>query len=232
MKQTLLAIAILVPLVAGIVVVATETATRAQPVLPTPKGQLGGPVPLETPAPPGQPPSPTPPPTPTPEAATPAAGAPHPADCRIVARPVEELIELANDDAPPPPPAKGGAPADAATAGEIYATVHELIACLNAGDQLRAAALLTDDCLTRLLADAGWEPSQVLSILGPLYPRPPERWIALTEVADVQLLPDGRAVATVVLFDPERFTLGGTTAYRVVFQHVADRWLVDAMAGH
>ncbi|MGH2531472.1 MAG: hypothetical protein ACRDJW_04105 [Thermomicrobiales bacterium] len=227
MRQTLLTLSVLLVMMAAIAAIATGPASRAQQTLPTPEGQLGGPMPLPTQGQPGNLPSPTTPPTPTIESATPAAGVPHPAACRVAARSIEELIVLAHSDVPPPPSDDGGVPADAATADGVLATAHELVACLNAGDQLRVAALLTDDYLARLLADTGWAPDEVLSILGPLLPRAPERWIAVAAVTDACALPDGGAVATVVLFDPERFPLGTTSRHRFVFAHDGDRWLVD-----
>jgi hypothetical protein len=228
MRNIILACSVLVLFVTAAIVVVTGPSTGAQDVLPTPKGQLGGPEPLVTFAPPGQQPSPTPPAPPTSTPATPVAGEPHPAECRVDARPIEDLILLADADAPPASPSTdGGIVADAATAGSVYATTHELVACLNAGDQLRAAALLTDDCLTRLLADTGWESGEIMSIIGPLLPRLPERWIQLTAVTDIQIVLDGRVSATVVLFDPERITLGPTSTHRVVFMLNSNRWLID-----
>jgi hypothetical protein len=230
MRQFILACAAALLLAAAIVVVIAGPAIRAEQVLPTPQGQLGGPEPLATQAPPGQLPSPTPPPTPTPAPATPMAGIPNPADCRVEARPIEDLVILANSDLPPAPPSTdGGIAADPTTTEDVTATVHELIACLNAGDQLRAAALLTDDYLARLLAETGWQSSEVMSILAPLLPRLPERWMHLTSVTDVLVLPDGHTSTEVALFDPERFPLGGTTRHRFVFKKDADRWLVDAV---
>jgi hypothetical protein len=233
LRQTLLALSGMMLLIATIAAIATGPATGAQQTLPTPEGQLGGPMPLPPQGQPGQLPSPTPPATPTPEPATPEAGAPHPSGCRVVARPLQELVLLAQSDSlPPPPSADGGVPDDAATVEGVTSTMQELIACLNAGDQLRAAALLTDDCLARLLVESGWDQDEVMSVLGLLLPRAPERWISVTEVSDVLTLPDDRAAANVVLFDPERLTLGATTMHRVVFQSQDGEWLIDAIASH
>ncbi|MGH2560567.1 MAG: hypothetical protein ACRDJH_16005, partial [Thermomicrobiales bacterium] len=77
MRQSILACTFLILLIATIAAIATGPATGAQDVLPTPQGQLGGPMPLPPREQPGQSPSPTPPATPTPLPATPEAGVPH-----------------------------------------------------------------------------------------------------------------------------------------------------------
>jgi hypothetical protein len=56
--------------------------------------------------------------------------------------------------------------------------------------------------------------------------------LRLVTIRDVQLLEDGRVIATVEVEDPTgQLTPGssGTTTARLVFVQSGDRWLIDAM---
>src|SRR5262245_15245928 len=83
---------------------------------------------------------------------------PAPADCQVTPRPVEDLIPIlttsgvqtTTDAAPPSEETIPlGYPAGRDQAIEVTATITEIVACLNAGDVLRASALFTDDGLRR-----------------------------------------------------------------------------------
>lgn len=127
---------------------------RARQVVPTPKGQLGGPVPLPT-----------------------AAG---PATDEVVATPGEseacdrapvslgDLMEAAAaSPAPLPEFDWSAAPeADAALADAARAVIMELIACANHNDPARTLALYTTDGRARSLQRQGITPQTVELVFG------------------------------------------------------------------
>jgi hypothetical protein len=116
-----------------------------------------------------------------------------------------------------------GDPADPATTAAITAVIHEMAACLTAGDMLRFYALHSDDWLQRTLGVVDGMAIQTISIptlddgnralyLGPWH---------------VQILSDGRVMAAVLLVvdddlrpDPDRTTV-------LIFTHRDEQWLVD-----
>ncbi len=94
------------------------------------------------------------------EPTTAFAGTPSAMTCRTEARSFNELQALfvtPVSSAPRPTPGvlPRGVPADPEATTGITATVHELVACFNAGALLRAYGLYTDDYLRRLLARQG-----------------------------------------------------------------------------
>jgi hypothetical protein len=204
--------------------------SHAQPVPPTPKGQLGGPIPLTTAeAPVAATPTPAPSPTPTP-ASSPVAregDIPPPADCRIAPRTITELQGLTTMNAMtgtpgPPNPDLDGEPADDATISGVTATVWELLACTNAGDLLRGYALFTDDYLRRI---ADTIPLDTLDDGIGSVPRPPEHWERLHDIDEIRLIADGK-VSALVMFG-ERGSPLPPSAFQFVFVRSGERWLID-----
>ena len=151
-----------------------------------------------------------------------------PSQCQVQPRPVEFFQQLAANAAPqatpggatnPTPPPVEGQPADQATVDAVTATYRELVACLNAGDYLRAYALYTDGYLQR-----NFKPDSLSSIGATPVPVPESTRIAFGGVQQVVILPDGRVGALVAVTG----AAGGTpTTTNTVFARVGDRFLID-----
>lgn len=124
---------------------------------------------------------------------------------------------------PPSIPLIPGEPADEETIAGITATVREVIACTNAGDQLRIDALYTDDYFFRQAAMSGPPSAQFVEFLAsPATPLPLAQRAAVYGVRDVQLLPDGRVRAVAGFhFPPD------DVAFLTMFVRQGDRWLID-----
>lgn len=122
------------------------------------------------------------------------------------------------------------APNDVRTA--IAETARQWIACLNASDNLRIAALLTDTGAVDYFGDQSALDEATAEqtrgfLAGPAEARDPSgriRYIALT---DASILDDGRAVAFVVLNEPVLPPSGPETLLLVFSQQDDDRWLID-----
>lgn len=119
---------------------------------------------------------------------------------------------------PTPLPLPGGQsqPADEATVAGVTETMREFIACVNAGDFRRSLALFADEAarggLRFLWSNIGpiaraedrATPMAELvreveaSFARPAEPLPADQRLALVEVRDVRIYPDGRVVAEVV----------------------------------
>ncbi len=155
---------------------------RAQDVLPTPQGQLGGPARLETPPPPAvstREPTSTPTEAATPDdSSSPAASpvftsdaerdVPSPEECRVAPLDLRQLLvrlaatpgfietALASPPAAPATPTPYASPAgeaaDAMTVAGVSATAREYVACFNAKAPAQQLALFTDAYLGRQLA--------------------------------------------------------------------------------
>ena len=161
---------------------------------------------------------------------TPAAAAadfitPDPAECTVTPRTLDALQALA---ATPDVAAADalltailipgldipeGQPADAATAEAIRATFRQMTACFNAGNDLAAYALWTDDALRQIRVESP-ATDAVQAV-------PAEKQTAV-RVTEVRLLPDGRVVAM-----REERSAGSTTAVAQVLVRQGDRFLID-----
>lgn len=133
-----------------------------------------------------------------------ASGAAQSEDCRVEPRSLEEYAALAAGEAQavsatpilgtPPPLPVSGTSADPAVITDVSETVAQLVACTNAGDLLRLAALYSDEALARF-GGAGGESLEQLTRLATPEPLPAEREAVLESVEDVRVLPDGRVTA-------------------------------------
>ncbi len=147
---------------------------------------------------------------------------------------IAAILELDGEGVPAPertqitPPF--GELADMTTATAVAAAAREIIACFNAGDIPRGAALMTDNGVRR----AYWgltidEENRELAMVR--IPAPPERradefLIRLTAVTNVTMLPDGRAAAFVVISEP-LLPPGGAETLLFIFADREGRWLLD-----
>jgi hypothetical protein len=222
-----LTIVILVLLVVTLAGIGPSLARQA---VPTPRGQLGGPAPLATEPPPTPPTvSPTPAETGTP-AATPASqDMPRPDECTVEPRSLDEIAQLAGHLAGTPRSVErtDGLTPDPVTVGAIRQTIREYIACLNAGDLLRAAALSTDPHAVELIATSGETPG--LAARATPMPRPEAEWIAIVAIEDVFLQTERQASAIVVLDEPTALGARTLVRYLIYLAREDERWLIDAV---
>ena len=103
-------------------------------------------------------------------------------------------------------PAPPWTAADDEAAAAAEATAREWLACINADDNLRIAALMTDAALARffagaLVAEEQLEEAQARLTEEPA-PRAEEERARLLSVSDVAVLEDGRIVALAVINEP------------------------------
>jgi hypothetical protein len=161
---------------------------------------------------------------------------PQPDECVVEPRPVaffEQYLEGTSDDAATPEPARtpvgteGSEPADPETVAAVSATARQVLACLNAGDSRRAAALFTDGYFDRLFGQFGRLPHEEFRRFAATpVPAPAASWTHLLEIREVVLLVDGRVSATIVTDDPAAPPVGPQTAV-LIFAEQDGRWLVD-----
>ena len=113
-------------------------------------------------------------------------------------------------------------PAPDDTRDEIEESVGVIVACANTGEPRYAFAVFTERYLADLFTgeDRAYQPAFERQLTQP--PRPPEDPLDLHDVRDIELLPDGRAVATVVLDSS-----GQTFTDMLVLVDRGDTWLVD-----
>jgi hypothetical protein len=176
--------------------------------------------------------------------ATPGAGparadrAAPPEECQVAPRVADEVFALIGlveggeaapaDRTPVPAPPWTAADDEAATAAE--AAAREWLACINADDNLRIAALMTDGALTRFFAGAMVAAEQLEEAQARLTetpaPRAEEEQVRLVSVSDVAVLDDGRIVALAVINEPALRPHGQETLL-LVFDPTGERYLID-----
>jgi hypothetical protein len=163
---------------------------------------------------------------------TPAAypAAPDPSECVVAPTSIEEVEGiLATPVAEPagaatPFVAPEGVPTDAKTTAEVAATLHQVLACANAGDPLRVASLYTDNFLRDFFG--GVPRDDLLAFLTtPARPLPEDQKRIIVRIGEVRLLPDGRAGVMIVLDEPG--DLRAEEPDFAILERVADQWLVD-----
>ena len=146
--------------------------------------------------------------------------------CNATPRSTAEVLTLAGTNSGEKEPIltlPAGGPADPATTAAITAVLHEMAACLTAGDMLRFYALHSDDWLRRSLGMVDGMATLTTSI-PPLDDGHQARYLGPWHV---QILDDGRVLAAVLLVvgddlrpDPDRTRV-------LLFTHRDGRWLVD-----
>ncbi len=121
---------------------------------------------------------------------------------------------------------------DIETEDRIVETVRSVIACLNAGDYLRGAALSTDNGARVLfggLAANGPEALQERLAEEPVV-RTEAGYIRLIAITDAAALPDGNLSAFVVINEPTRLPRGQETLL-FIFSEVDGQLLFDNLIG-
>ena len=160
-----------------------------------------------------------------------------PAECQVTPRAVTEIaqiLQLNADGVRPPPYSTISVPlgkvADPATKLSINEATREVLACFNAGDIPRAAALMTEHGVQRaywrLTIDPAAREATTARLAAPPQPRPEAAQLRLIAVTDSSFLPDGSVVAFVVLSNPLLPPPGPETLL-FSFAKQDDRWLVD-----
>ena len=160
-----------------------------------------------------------------------------PADCVADPRPLEEIatiLELEGEGVPAPPTIQISAPlgmiADAETANEIRAVARRVIACFNAGDVPRAAALMTENGVRRVYWElSSTEENRELTrtrLAGAPEPRADETLVSLIAVTDVLVLSEERVAAFVIIDEPLIQPEGPETLL-FVFANEDGMWRVD-----
>jgi hypothetical protein len=163
-----------------------------------------------------------------------------PEECQIEPRPGDEVFALlglaegAGEATPAadrtPVPAPPWVAADPETMTAATAAIREWLACINADDNFRIAALMTDEALVRffgggLAADEAIEGARA-NLAGTPEPRTEEEHVRLVAVSDVSRLDDGR-VAALVLFNEPVLPPAGLETLLVIFEQADDRLLID-----
>lgn len=159
-----------------------------------------------------------------------------PSECVAEPRAVEQLAELLALDgegvpAPPWPTitAPLGENLGSSESIPIKEAVREILACFNAGDIARASALMTDNGAIRTYWQLTETPelrAQARERVGTPVPRPEPAQIRQVTVTDISLLPDGRAIAFVVINDPAAPQPGPETLL-FYFLNQDGTWLLD-----
>jgi hypothetical protein len=149
-----------------------------------------------------------------------------PATCSIEPRalPLWDGTPAAVQEPSQPDPAQGEA-ADDATIRGITSTIVESAACANAGQPLRALALVTDDFLARQFVGNG---AADVTESGARLERPeptpdPSDYLTVVAIEDVVSNPDGTVGAVVTSGNDD-----GTFRDYVVFVEGETRWLIEA----
>jgi len=229
-KQRATGIVALVTIVAALVASRGFEVNAQDPggVLPTPRGQLGGPMPI------GQDTAIAPPMLQATPDAEVTAEAPNPEECTVEPRLVDEILTLLGEATP-----EASAPDSAATplSGEpvsedleeaVTDTAREYIACSNADDYLRLFALMSDRFLAQTLTEAGLsDANDIQRFDREPVPLPEAERTLLIGVSDIRQLDDGRIAAIVAGDDP---TSSAPARYPTfLFVEVGDRWVVDGI---
>lgn len=119
---------------------------------------------------------------------------------------------------------------DSATDIQIKEVARELLACFNAGDFLRAGALMTENGVKRsfwgLTIDEENRQLARERLAAEPEPRLPELSVRLITVTDSSLLPDGRVAAFVVMNEPLLPPQGPETLL-FIFANEDGTWKVD-----
>lgn len=171
--------------------------------------------------------------------ATPLAA--DPAGCTGEPRPLgflETLVEMPAPESTPAPldGVPDGVPVDEATRAEVTATVTTLIACVNAGDVLRAFALYEDGYLRRIVdpddALSAEIANEIVVSFATPEPVPTDRQTTLVGVPLMRQLPDGRVAVVIETNGGVQDEDAETELDLLLLSRVDGRWLiVDGLTG-
>jgi len=163
-----------------------------------------------------------------------------PDECQVEPRAADEVFALlgvtegAAEETPDadrtPVPAPPWVAADPETATAVDDTTREWLACINADDNLRIAALMTDEAIVRffgggLAADEAEEGARA-NLVGTPVPRTEDENVRLVAVTDISRLEDGRVAALALINEPVLPPRGQETLL-LIFDEGADGLLID-----
>lgn len=120
-------------------------------------------------------------------------------------------------------PVPVGQLADRELRAAITATIYELHACFNAGENLSGFALVTDGYLQTLAEEQSLTTTDLEFFLQGAAPVPPEDYTTLLAVSDVGVLRSGHVGAFVVSSD----MYSGADTHYAIFSRQGERWLID-----
>jgi hypothetical protein len=176
----------------------------------------------------------------TPGAAEAAADVVPADECQVEPRPAEEVFALLGlaegaDGATPaadrtPVPAPPWVAADPVAVEAATATIRDWLACINADDNFRIAALMTDSAIVRFFG-GGLAPDEAIegargNLAGTPVPRREEEHVRLEAVTDVSQLDDGRVAALALINEPVLPPYGQETLL-LIFVWAEDRLFID-----
>ena len=157
---------------------------------------------------------------------------PEPTLCQVEPRPAAASAGAAATPADATPPASpepvvdpavwdrlAGRPAEPEEELALVATVTELLACANAGDPHRAAALVADEFWRRRSPATA-----AIALTAVPAERPAEEWLGIIWIEDVRVLEDGSAAVFLLINDPTHEPSEITLGMRLVW--TGDRWLM------
>ena len=126
-----------------------------------------------------------------------------------------------------------GEPADEEVVAAVTETIRQFVGCINLGYSFRVLYLFTPEYLQRfvdeeigpLTAEELEELDMLVAEEDPSEPRPPEERTLIISIDDIEVLEDGRVVATVV--GDDRSQPEGPSPVYFVFEEVEGRYLID-----
>jgi hypothetical protein len=163
-----------------------------------------------------------------------------PEECQVAPRPADEvfallgLVEGATEAMPAadrtPVPAPPWVAADPETAAAVEDTTRAWLGCINADDNLRIAALMTDSAIVRFFG-GGLTPDEAIegarsNLAGTPVPRVEEEHVRLVAVTDASRLQDGRVAAMALINEPVLPPRGQETLL-LIFVEAEGRLLID-----
>ena len=161
-------------------------------------------------------------------------------ECQVEPRPAEEVFALLGlaegaDAATPaadrtPVSAPPWVAADPETVDAATATIRDWLACINADDNFRIAALMTDSAIFRFFG-GGLAPDEAIegargNLAGTPVPRREEEHVRLVAVTDVSRLEDGRVAALTLINEPVLPPQGQETLL-LIFVEAEGRLFID-----
>jgi hypothetical protein len=158
-------------------------------------------------------------------------------ECTVEPRAYDQIATMLdlNGAGIPQPPATTitpplGTVVDADTDAAIKDVARQVLACFNAGDILRASALMTDNGVKRsywgLTIDEENRELARTRLAAPAEPRAEEVYIRLITITDASTLPDGRVAAFVILNEP-LLPPNGPETLLFIFANQDGTWKVD-----
>jgi hypothetical protein len=158
-----------------------------------------------------------------------------PYDLTTVLTPTVGSPDAAASPAPAPMERPTGEPADEAIVAAVTETIEMFVGCFNQGYRVRPIFLFTPEYLNifvveglgALMAEQIQQLNDLAATEEPSGPLPPDEQTVIVSIEDVEVLDDGRVVATVIgdsLAEEE-----GPSPVYFIFKEVDGRYLIDGV---